>query len=66
MGKLPEIVFNTDIFGKFPAFRVSQGHFRKIPAFPRGRMFSLAHLRKAYSIKQKTWPFTNAGSDHKL
>ena len=34
-GKLPGIVFKTDIFGKVPAFRVSQGHFRKIPAFPR-------------------------------
>ncbi len=34
-GKLPEIVLNTDISRKFRAFRVSQGHFRKIPAFPR-------------------------------
>ncbi len=34
-GKFPGIVFNTDFSGKFPAFRVFQGHFRKIPAFPR-------------------------------
>jgi hypothetical protein len=53
-GKLPEIVFNTDFFGKFPAFCVFQGHFPENFRIPRGRMFSLAHPGKAYPIKHKT------------
>jgi hypothetical protein len=53
-GKLPGIVFNTDISRKFPAFRVSQGHFPENSRIPAGKMFSLAHPGKAYPIKQKS------------
>jgi hypothetical protein len=66
-GKLVGIVFNTDISGKFPAFRVSQGHFPENSRIPAGRMFSLpAHPGKAYPIKQKTKPFSSAGFHHLL
>jgi hypothetical protein len=55
-GKLPGIVYSHRYFRKISAFRVSQGYFWKITAFPREECSrrpspSLTHSGKAYKTK---------------